>query len=91
MIIEGLVSVVVGIIGGIIGLLPDLTPPSWLTNQTGAVGTVMGWFTGLGAWVPLGLVMSVAGSVLACMVIGLVIKLVRIVASFLTAGGGSAA
>ena len=45
---------------------------------------------GLGAWIPLNLAANVATALLACLVIGFAIKLVRIVVSFVTVGGGSA-
>lgn len=69
--------------------LPD--PPAWLTQGTGFIQTVVSYAGLFDSWVP----MSIAGPVVIfvplALVAGLVIKVARIVASFLTLGGGSAA
>jgi hypothetical protein len=55
------------------------------------IGTVLGYATGFGHWIPW----NVVGPALALCIAGMVtaggIRLVRIIASFLTLGGGSAA
>ena len=55
-----------------------------------AIAEVVEQAAGLGAWIPWSTVGTVSASVVLCMGIGLTIKLVRIVASFFTAGGGAA-
>lgn len=91
MIFEGIVDVFVGFVNFVLGLLPDAPPPSWFTDADGYLRNTIDAASGLGAWIPWQLVTTVVGSVLACVAIGFGIKLVRIVASFFTAGGGSAA
>lgn len=91
MIVEAVVTVFVGLVNFITGLLPSMDPPAWLSSGDGLMGTVWGYGAGLGAWVPWSLAGTVLASALACAASGFVIKVVRIVASFFTAGGGSAA
>lgn len=55
------------------------------------VGTVLGYAGGFGNWIPWGQVGPALVVVLGVLVAAGAIKLVRIVASFLTLGGGSAA
>jgi hypothetical protein len=55
------------------------------------LGTVLGYAAGFGNWVPWGQVGPALLVVLALLVAAGGVKLVRIAASFLTFGGGSAA
>lgn len=91
MIWEPLLALAFAILRGIVGLLPTDDPPEWLDDGAGYVSTVLAKGAGLGAWIPFQLAGTVLAAVLACVAIGFTIKLVRIVASFFTAGGGSAA
>lgn len=91
MIIEALVRLLVTVVTALLSALPTVPVPAWVGSVTSGIAGLVGYANGLGAWVPMNFVLVVAGSVLACMAIGFAIKLVRIVASFLTAGGGSAA
>lgn len=74
---------------GVLSIMPTINPPAWLTADSG-LGTVLGYFAGLGAWIPLGLLMMVFGAVITCVAVGFGIKAVRIALSYGTAGGGSA-
>lgn len=85
--IEWLTTVVVFILGGV----PQVDPPGWLLSTSSAVGTVYGYADSMGAWFPVNLTVTVVGSILAAWGIGFAVKVIRIVASFFTAGGGSAA
>lgn len=69
--------------------LPD--PPAWLTQGTGFIQTVVGYAGMFDSWVPMSIAGPIAIFVPLALVAGLVIKVARIVASFLTLGGGSAA
>lgn len=91
MIFEAIVSAVVALLTFLAGLLGDLPAPDWLTSLSGPLGELVALGDGMGAWVPWSLARTIFLAVLASMAVGLGIKLVRIVASFLTAGGGSAA
>lgn len=90
MIFELVVDAIVSLVTAVVGLLPDSPPPGWLSNLAGNVETLVGLTAGLGAWAPIGLMFTVSAAVVACMVIGFVVKVVRIVASFITLGGGAA-
>lgn len=91
MIVEALVDVFFALVRGVVALLPDGDAPAWLDNGADSLGQLVGYASGLGAWIPFQTAGVVLAAVLSCVVVGFVIKLVRIVASFFTAGGGSAA
>lgn len=90
MITEALGNWFLGLVAALLSFLPTNSPPEWLTTIGGAVGTVYGYASLMGAWFPVTLVRNVALAVIASILIGFVIKVVRIVASFVTVGGGSA-
>lgn len=90
MIVEWFLGVMVSLAEGLLGAIPVLTPPAWFTDSGSGLSTVFGYANSMGAWIPVGLLMTIATAALTCVVIGFGIKAVRIVASFLTAGGGSA-
>ena len=91
MITEKILGIGSWIVGQLLGMLPPIPVPSWASSSDGLVAKVFGLAGSLGAWVPLGLLATVLGALLTIHVAGFGIKLARIVASFLTAGGGSAA
>lgn len=91
MITEALMTFLVLIVELITGLLPTTAAPSWMADGGGYLATVFSAGAGLGAWLPWPLIGTVFAAVMSCLLAGLTIKLVRIVASFFTAGGGSAA
>lgn len=92
MITHLLIVAVGGFAKVVLHLFPPLPDPGpILGGVNGAVGTVFSYAAGFGAWVPWGAVAAALGVVVAMLAASAVIKLVRIVASFLTLGGGSAA
>ena len=91
MIVELIVKAVAALARGLAALLGDLPAPAFLSTALDSVGDLLSNFGGLGAWVPWGFVGDVFTAVMAAMVIGFGIKVVRIVLSLFTAGGGSAA
>ena len=90
MIVQWGIGIVSGIVAWVVGLFPTIAPPSWLTDANSSLATAAGYVGSMGTWVPVPLVITVAGAVLACWVVGFGIKVVRILLSFLLAGGGSA-
>lgn len=68
---------------------PDPAPA--LGGATSGIGQIFGWAAGLGNWVPWSAIGPALGVVVLVLAAAGVVKLVRIVASFLTLGGGSAA
>jgi hypothetical protein len=91
MVTDAVIGFFFNVINSVLGLLPTITVPDWLSSADGPIATVLGYAGSMGAWFPSTLVLTVVTAVLATWAIGFVIKLVRIVASFFTLGGGSAA
>ena len=92
MIVEWVFSLVATIINFILGLMPPLPDTGSISGQVAsAVGTLSGYASSLGSWVPWSTIESCIGLILATLAVSFVIKVVRITASFFTAGGGSAA
>lgn len=71
------------------GALPVIAVPSWLSTS-GPMATVFADAASMGVWVPTTLMVTVLTALLAAWLAGFAIKVARIVASFLTVGGGSA-
>lgn len=90
MISEALIRFFTGFVNFFVNLLPTSNAPSWMTDASGYLSTVWSYGAGLGAWIPWPIVGTVVSAVLVCVALGFGIKLARIVASFMTFGGGSA-
>lgn len=91
MVTDALLSVVAGIVHTLLGTLPQIPVPDWLSAISDGASLISGYANGLGVWVPIPLILAVASALIAAWLIGFGIKVARIVASFLTLGGGSAA
>lgn len=90
MVTDALLDFVAWLVETVVGWFPDSEPPTWLA-QIGNMGAVLGdGVNSMGAWLPIGLGFQVIQAVVVCLGVGLLIKVARIVASFVTAGGGSA-
>jgi len=90
-IVEAIVRVAVGLVRMILNLLPNTPAPAWLADGDGVLQTIWSYGAGLGAWVPWTTFSTVFAAVMLCLSVSLTIRLVRVIASFLTGGGGSAA
>lgn len=75
----------------LLGVLPVVAVPDWLTGLSGAVGNVLQIAGSMGVWFPGGLALTVITACLALWLTGFGIKLARMVLSLFTGGGGSAA
>lgn len=91
MIIDALVTVLASLMGAIGSMFGVLTMPGWWSSVDDGLLSLAGYASGFGAWFPIGSAISALTFVVAVVAIALTIKLIRIVASFFTAGGGSAA
>lgn len=91
MVTEAIMDLLAGFVETLLGALPEFEVPDWLATASGMATEIAGYGAGLGVWVPARLIVAVAGTLLVVWLIGFGIKLTRIVASFLTFGGGSAA
>lgn len=75
----------------LLGALPVVPVPGWLSGLAGAIGTVFGFVGSMGVWFPGPLALTVITALLAIWVTGLAIKVARMILSLFTGGGGSAA
>lgn len=91
MITELVLGVLASVVSFVGGLFPSMTLPTWLASIPVWIDSLGSYLTGMDAWVPWDHFATVLGFLALALSIALAIKLVRIVASFLTAGGGSAA
>lgn len=91
MITEWLLGVGGWLLHALLSALPTVTVPTWLSGSDSAFTTVFSAASSMGVWFPTTLVISVLTGLLVLWLVGFGIKIVRIVASFFTAGGGSAA
>jgi hypothetical protein len=76
-------------VSGLFAFVPS--PPTFFTDIAGYVDDVAGFMAGTSAWLPWQLLMSVLALWAISATTAVTIRIVRIVASFFTAGGGSAA
>lgn len=91
MITGALLHFIVDVVSAIIGVLPHVPVPSWLDGSNSAFGVVFQDAGLMSVWFPTTLAVTVLGAVLTIWAAGFAIKIARIIASFLTLGGGSAA
>lgn len=91
MITEWVIQVWLTVVTWLLGLLPAITLPSWVTTVTSFVSSTVTQARALGNWIPWGMVGLGFVFVAAAYAVALGIRVGRIVASFFTAGGGSAA
>ena len=90
-IVQWILAAVAFVVNGIFSAIPDIPVPGWFTGSIAAIQALFAAATTMGVWVPVPLAISVAALLFTALMGGAVIKLFRIIASFLTAGGGSAA
>lgn len=92
MITAALMWLLGGFVTVVFSLFPPLPDPApILGNVTSGIGQVFASAASLAFWVPFGATGAAIALVAAVAAVAFGIKLVRIVASFLTLGGGSAA
>ena len=91
MIVGKLMSFLVTLATTALGTLPTVPVPGWLTGNSSAFVQVFAFADSMSVWFPGSLVLTILAAYLSIRAVGLAIKVARIVASFLTGGGGSAA
>lgn len=91
MVTEAVLGVLASIVAWIGSNLGVPSPPAFLTDLPGYVATAASYLASTGAWFPWSLVLTIATAHAAVLLAALAVKVFRIVASFLTLGGGSAA
>jgi len=91
MIVQWFMTAAQTVIDTIFSAMPDIPVPAWFTGAGNALSGLFSAAASMGVWIPIPLALNVMATLFAAMMGGAIIKLVRIIASFLTAGGGSAA
>lgn len=91
MIVEWFLGAIQAVAAGIFDLMPDIAVPGWFTGAGNAIAGLFTAASSMGVWIPIPLALNVMAVLFMAMMGGALIKLGRIIASFLTAGGGSAA
>jgi hypothetical protein len=91
MITLALLGVLAGIVILIGNLFPESEPGDIATRAAEGIGTVMGWISGFQSWLPFSVLAQCALVIVSVYLLGFGIKLVRIIASFVSGGGGGAA
>lgn len=92
MITDAILGFFFGLAEFVVGLLPDFAAPEWMTTTLpGWIGQASSYISGVDALFPFSHAATVLGFVMAGCATALLVKLTRIVASFVTMGGGSAA
>jgi len=86
---EAVMSLVTAVIKAIFSFVTVPAPPDFLGSAPGWMTTLGGFFADTGAWIPWTLMAAVVATWVLAMAAMVAIKGVRIVASFLTFGGGN--
>lgn len=89
MITDALLRFVAWLTETVLGWLPVIKPPGWLGDAADGLQRMFQGASTMGVWLPVVLGFQVLAAVLVCVLAGLAIKLIRSVASYFLAGGGS--
>ena len=89
MVTDAVVGVLATVAAWIVGLLPTWDPPGWVGDIGSGFEVAFRYASTMGAWLPVKLGFTVAAAVLLALTVGFGIKLVRSIASYFLAGGGS--
>lgn len=81
----------VGFVAGLIDLVDLPDPGDTIGQASGAWATVVGYMAGAAGWLAFDVALACLAVIAALGLAAVSIKLIRIAASFLTLGGGSAA
>jgi hypothetical protein len=87
-IVEWLLRLLAWIWEQLLAQVPVVPVPSWFADAGTALTGVTSHIGGLGAWFPFGLLGTVLAAFFTILAVGFSIKILRIIASFLTLGGG---
>lgn len=91
MVTKWLLELLAGFFGWVLSWIPPLTLPLWATDTAGYLADGMAYVVQLGNVLPIGAILNGLVFTLTVWGIALVARVARIVASFFTGGGGSAA
>lgn len=91
MVTNSILNILSGIWSWFIGMLPAPSVPDWFTAADSGLHQLAQALGSVSAWIPVGLIGLVLATWATAWAAGAFIKIARIVLSFLTMGGGSAA
>jgi hypothetical protein len=91
MIVEAFLGLLFGLFSFVGDLMPEMEVPAFVGSIAGLVGTITGAMAPLGMWIPFGAAGTATTAVLVAIGVAVAVKIVRIVLSLFTGGGGSAA
>jgi len=91
MIVDAFINMVVSWLGSMIDSMPQANLPDWMNGPLDFVNTVFGFANSMSVWFPTPLVMTIIGALFTVYAISFGIKVVRILISHVTGGGGGAA
>lgn len=74
---------------GLLDAIPVIPVPAWITQLAGFASTIFGFAHSMGVWFPVGLIVTVGTALLAIALASFGIRVVRILISHLTGGGGA--
>lgn len=90
MVVYYALKVVAGVVSALFSVIPAVPVPSWLSDTSGPVGKVFAFADSLSVWFPVQLALTVLAAYLAIKATAFGIRVVRMVISVFTGGGGSA-
>lgn len=92
MIVQAFIDGVYSLFQWLLSTIPaDAAPPEWLQGGVAAMRSVLEYAGLLSTWVPVGLVVQMANLMVLAMVVNSSVKILRLVVSLFTGGGGGAA
>ena len=91
MITDAILNFIGGLGHMVLGGLPAIPVPGWLSGSSSAVATVFQAAGSMSVWFPITLATTVILAVLAIWAASFTVKAARIVLSLFTGGGGGAA
>ena len=91
MIISWIITELTSFVTWVINGIPAPSVPSWMSALDGQIASVVDFINSLGAWVPSTMLVTVITAFVAVFILTIGIRLTRLIASFLTGGGGSVA
>ena len=91
MIVDKILDILASVVIFIIDLFPTWTFPTWWTSAITGWSSIVAGISDLAHWMPLDAIFQVAGAVFIVSIFSFSVRILRIVLSLFSGGGGSAA
>jgi hypothetical protein len=88
---QAILSALLDVAAWVVGLFPSVDAPGWLSGLSGPLADVTDHMSGFAVWVPFTAAGNVLVFVMAMVGVALIVKLIRLIVSLFTGGGGGAA